>query len=224
MEITLSEDSVIEPETIKTAIDLGIPIEVFTYSIPPKTKDFISLVLKNYLEECSLSHLYSKFNFCINELLLNALKANAKRVHFIYKDLDIDDPEDYEMGMKTFRNECIEKRDFYLEKQKKQGLYVRLSMLLDDSCLNIEVSNNSIPTDFERKRLVDKVLNCHKFTAEELKGNFVDETEGAGLGINSVCLSLRSLGIAKEDFQVDIRKKETIMRIRYPLSSGLEAL
>lgn len=221
MEITLSEDSVIEPETIKTAIELQIPIEVFTYSIPPKTKTFISLVLEKYLQECHLSNLYSKFNYCINELLLNGLKANAKRVHFIYKGLDIDDPEDYEMGMKTFRNENIEKKDFYLEKQRQQGLYVRLSMLLEATQLVIEVSNNSVPTIYERERMVDKFSNSHKFSVEELNGDFVDETEGAGLGINSVCLALRSLGISEDNFQFKIKKKETIVRIVYPLPKAV---
>lgn len=217
MEITLSEDSVIEPETIKTAIENKIPIEVFTYTLPGKTQAFISTVLSEYLNQCNLSHLFNRFNYCVNELLMNALKANSKRIYFSHKNLDIDSPGDYKMGMRTFKEDIMSNRTFYLEKQKAMGLFVRMTMLLESDKLTIEVSNNSLPTVFEYERIQEKIATFHKYTIEEINGNFIDASEGAGLGINSICLALVSLGLTKEHFKFFTRKDESVGRITYPL-------
>ena len=41
----------------------------------------------------------------IKEILINAVKANAKRIHFRTINLDINIPEEYEKGMESFAEE-----------------------------------------------------------------------------------------------------------------------
>ena len=50
---------------------------------------------------------------------MNAKKANTKRVYFMEKGLDLNNDKDYELGMKTFKQETFDNIQYYLQKQKE---------------------------------------------------------------------------------------------------------
>ena len=47
--------------------------------------------------------LADKLEIIISELINNAVKANLKRIYFQSKGFDLNSPENYEIGLKSFR-------------------------------------------------------------------------------------------------------------------------
>lgn len=213
MDIVLSEDSDFDDSSISTAIDMKMSLEITTHSLPRKTQEYMSLVLSKYLEECDLSQYFNKLNYCLSEILFNAVKANVKRVYFTDKNLDIHNAEHYEQGMKTFRMDTLENKEYYFEKLRATDMYVKFMLHVENGCLVIEVRNNSVMTKMEIERVKEKIKNFHTYLPEELALNFVDETEGAGLGINSILLTLKSFGIPGDHYQLYIEGEETVAKL-----------
>lgn len=212
MGIVLSPDTEFNDESIKTAIDLKISLEISTHSLPKKTKEYISVLLEKYLEECNLSKSFNKLDYCVSELLFNAIKANLKRVYFMDKNLDINNPDEYKEGMIHFRTETLVNKEYYFEKLREKDLYVIFSMLLDNGNLILEVRNNSLITPTELERVKDKIENFHQLTLDE-----IDDSEGAGLGINSIILALKSFGLSEKNYQLTTENDETVAKIIYTL-------
>lgn len=213
MEIFLSDDSEFDDSSIDAAIDLKISLEMMTHSLPKKTQEYMSVLLSKYLNECGLSEYFNKLNFCLSEILFNAIKANMKRIYFLEKNFDINNPEDYEKGMETFRQDTLSNKNYYFEKLRSSDLYVIYSLKIENGSLIIEVRNNSLMTPIEAERVKEKIANCHEYTPDELFGNIVDETEGAGLGINTIMLTLKSFGLPGDHYQLFTRGKETVARL-----------
>lgn len=215
MDNLISEDAVYDDTSIKTADDMDISLEICTHSLPRKTKEYISLLLTRYLEECGLGYCCKKLDYCLSEILFNAVKANIKRVYFLEKNLDINNPDDYAEGMKTFRKDTLANREHYFKELRAAKLYVKLSMKATKEALILEVRNNSLITTFEEERVNEKISHFHKFTQDDMVNNFIDETEGAGLGINSIMLTLRSFGLPGDNYQLFTKGKETVARLIY---------
>ena len=147
----------VDREKIKNAIRLQMPIEITSYTIPRNMEVYIQRVLELFLDECHQEHLRDALSFCLGELLTNAKKANTKRVYFEEKGLDINNPKDYEEGMKDFRDETFDNINYYLEMQRRAGLYVKIVLQLKEDKIFIEIRNNSLLTDSEKLRIKDKL-------------------------------------------------------------------
>lgn len=185
---------------------------------------YIRNILIAFLEECHQEHLQEYLVFCLGELLTNAKKANTKRVYFKEKGLDIHDPEDYEKGMETFKEDTLTNIDHYLEMQKKEGLYIKLDLQLRGDKVKIEIRNKAKLTVFEEERIQDKLNRVQQFdNMEEVYNTVLDQTEGAGLGIIIMVLMLQKVGLAKENYQVESVGGETITRILLPCNKTLFA-
>lgn len=215
MGFCISEDSEFDDSSIKTAIDLKLSLEILTHSLPKKTKEYISLLLSKYLDEIGLSDSFNKLDYCLSEILFNAIKANMKRVYFKEKNLDINNPDDYAEGMKNFRQETLSNKEYYFKKLRAEDLYVKFSLTLEDGNLILEVRNNSLITPFEEVRVKEKISHFHQYTPDDLAGNFIDETEGAGLGINSILLTLNSFGLPGDNYKLYTQGNETVAKLIY---------
>lgn len=210
-----SEDTVYNDTTIKTAEDLDISLEICTHSLPQKTKEYISLLLTRYLEEAGLGYCCKKLDYCLSEILFNAIKANVKRIYFREKNLDINNVKDYEEGMKSFRDDTLSNRVYYFKKLREEKLYVKFSMKATKDSIILEVKNNSLITSFEEERVKEKISHFHKITPEDFASGFLDETEGAGLGINSIMLTLHSFGLPGDSYKLFTCENETVARLIY---------
>ena len=62
----------------------------------------------------------------------NANRANAKRIYFSEKGLDICRAEDYQKGLETFRSEVFGRIKEFHAKQKEAGLYIKIDFQLND--------------------------------------------------------------------------------------------
>ena len=203
---------------IKMAIRAGIPLSITTYTLPREMEAYIDSVLKAFLNELNQNQMSEYLTYCLNELLTNGKKANTKRIFFKQKNLDIFNAEQYSEGIKNFKRETLSNIRYYLDLQKKAGLYVKLILQARNNKIKIEVRNNSEWTVEEYKRMHDKLSRAQQYTSVDQATNQVlDETEGAGLGLIIMILILEKIGLTEENFQILCENGETITRIILPL-------
>ena len=183
---------------IKMAIRAGIPLSVTTYTLPREMESYIDSVLKAFLSELNQENMTEYLIYCLNELLTNAKKANTKRIFFNQKKLDIFDEEQYREGMKNFKSETLTNIRYYLDLQKKAGLYIKLILQSRNNKIKLEVRNNSELTVEEYKRIHDKLSRAQQYTSvDQAMEQVLDDTEGAGLGLIIMILMLRFISFMK---------------------------
>lgn len=209
-------------EKIRLAVKLHTPVEVISYTLPREKEMFIQEVLLAFLSECHQEHMADNLMFCLGELLTNAKKANTKRVYFKEQNLDINNEMDYHQGMVSFKDDMLSNLEYYLKKQKKAGLYVKLILQLYDEGLKIEIRNNSLLTVFERKRINEKLRIANKYNdPKQVIAKVIDQTEGAGLGIIIMVLMLRKIGMSSDNYKVFSTDSETITQMILPLNAEI---
>ncbi|MCQ2598143.1 MAG: HDOD domain-containing protein [Treponema sp.] len=209
----------IDKEKIKSSIRLWLPISITTYTLPHSMEMYMQDVLTTFLSECHQEHMSIYLSYCLSELVTNAKKANTKWIYFKEKGLDINNEEDYETGMKTFKKDTLENIDYWLLTQKKEGLFVRLVLQEYKDKIKIEIHNNRELTVFEYKRIHDKLARARKYTSvDEVMSKILDPSEGAGLGIVIIILMLEKIGLTEENYQVISENGETITRIILPVN------
>jgi len=209
----------VDTSKISKAINSGIPLTITTYTLPHEMEVYMGDVLTVFLKELDQTQMVEYLNYCLNELITNAKKANTKRIYFKQKNLDITNPEDYDLGLKTFKEDTLNNINYYLDLQKKAGLYVKLILQVRNNKIKIEVRNNSTLTVFEYKRIHDKLSRAQQYTSvEDALSQILDDSEGAGLGLVIMILMLEKIGLTEENFQSLCENGETITRIILPLS------
>lgn len=213
MEIKLSDDFDLDENAIDNVIDLKISVKMMTHSLPSKTQEYMGSLLKMYLKEFGIESYYHKLNYCLSEILVNAIKANMKRIYFQEHNLSIDNPADYETGIKGFRNEMLNKKAYYLERLRNSSLYVIYSLKFEDNRLIIEVRNNSVMTEAEIERVKECIKKAGAYNPANLLDEQIDETEGAGLGIKSIILTLRSFGLPGDHYMLYTDNNETVAKL-----------
>ena len=207
----------VDSEKIKKAALAGVPLSLTTYVLPHEMELYMSDVLSCFLESLGQSHMTDYLVYCLNELATNAKKANTKRIYFLEKNLDINNPADYEEGMKTFKKDMLEKLTYDLEKQRDAGLYIKVIFSARNNNIKLEVRNNSELTVFEYKRIHDKICRAHTYSnMNEALDKIVDDTEGAGLGLILMILMLKKIGLTDESYQILVENGETVVRVELP--------
>ena len=174
----------VDQTKISKAINSGIPLTITTYTLPHEMEVYMGDVLTTFLTELDQGQMVEYLNYCLNELITNAKKANTKRVYFKQKNLDITNPDDYTEGLKTFKEDTLNNINYYLDLQKKAGLYVKLILQVRNNKIKVEIRNNSSLTLFEYKRIHDKLSRSQQYTSiEDALSQVLDDSEGAGLGL-----------------------------------------
>ncbi|MCR5613465.1 HDOD domain-containing protein [Treponema sp.] len=215
----LSKRIEVDKNKISKAISSGIPLTITTYTLPHEMEVYMGDVLTAFLTELDQLQMVEYLTYCLNELITNAKKANTKRIYFQQKKLDITNPDDYELGLKTFKEDTLNNINYYLQLQKKAGLYVKLILQVRNNKIKIEIRNNSSLTVFEYKRIHDKLSRAQQYTSvEDALSQVLDDSEGAGLGLVIMILMLDKIGLTEENFQTLCENGETITRIILPLS------
>lgn len=209
----------IDTEKVQTAIRTGIPISITTYTLPHDMEMYMGEILSLFLTELNQTHMIQYLTYSLNELVVNAKKANTKRIYFKEKNLNIFDLNDYNKGMKTFKNDTLNNINYYLKLQKDAGLYVRLILQVKNNNIIIEVRNNSKITPFEKERIQQKLEQAQQYESiQDALTTVLDDSEGAGLGLVILILMLEKIGMTKENFQTITNDTETITKITLPLS------
>ncbi|MBN2440079.1 MAG: HDOD domain-containing protein [Spirochaetales bacterium] len=209
----------ISNEEIRRAISNSIPIIIKTYKLSHDTELYIEKILGRFLSELGFEKLKNPLSYCLKELAVNAKKANTKRVYFMEKSLKIDSRDDYEEGMKNFKEDTLSNINYYLEKQKERGLYIKVVFRTKKRSFYISVHNNVEITKSEHMRIFDRIARARAYRSiTDAFTTVMDVTEGAGLGIIILILMLKKIGLTEDSFEIDVSEGETISRIIVPFS------
>lgn len=213
----------VDSAKIALALRSGLPLTITTYTLPHDMEVYMQEILAEFLHQLGQDHMISYLVYCQQELITNAKKANTKRVYFQEKNLDITNPEDYEKGMATFKEDTLNNVNYYLEKQKRAGLYIKLILQFRNNKIKLEVRNNATLVLDEYKRIHDKICRVQQYTSiEEALSKVIDDSEGAGLGLIIMILMLQKIGLAEDSFNTICENGETITRIILPLNQKTE--
>ena len=207
----------VDVDKVNQAIKMEVPLVMTTYTLPRKVEQYIEQVVTIFLDYVKQSRLRDNVIYCIQELVVNAKKANTKRVYFIDRGLDLNDKNDYQQGMTTFKDDTLNNIDYYLDLQRQQGLYIKLVLHLKNNRITIEVRNNATITTSELDRIQKRLQKAKEFqTMEEAIVHLLDDTEGAGLGLVMLVVMLKRLGLESNAFEILKAGNETVARIVIP--------
>lgn len=206
-------------DQIKKAARNSVPLSIKTYTLPHETEIYMEEVLGHFLKEFGQDTLKDRISYCMKELATNAKKANTKRIYFQEKQLNINNSSDYKIGMETFKQETLDNIDFYLQKQKDAGMYVKVVFQSKGRNFTLSVHNNTAISQKEQMRVYDRIARSRAFDSmEEALTSVLDDSEGAGLGIVILVLMLKKLGLSEDAFDIDIENDETVARITIPFA------
>src|SRR6056297_212011 len=198
-------------DTIGNAIRRQKVLTVTTYSYLGKERQYIDTVLGRYLSELGLNVLLNNIGYCIHEVAGNAHKANLKRLYFEMKGLDIGNPKDYELGMRSFRRDVLQEPSKYAISHREYGYYIKFHFQIEAPFFRVVVRNNVPLTAQEEARINHKVrIAEHASNLADVYAVSEDYTEGTGLGIVMLHLILRNLGFGEIPFRIFSREHETI--------------
>jgi len=216
-----AQELVVDESKIKKAVQSGIPLTITTFTLPHEIEIYIEDVLTVFLREVDQSKLKDYLIYCVQELAVNAKKANTKRVYFIERGLDLGNPNDYKEGMTHFKENTLNNIGHYLQLQKEKGLYIKLVLQIKKNVIHIEVRNNVEITRIESIRIHDKIARSRQFNnLEDAMMQVLDDSEGAGLGLVILALMLKKIGLDDDCFDIFNNDKETIARIMIPLDQA----
>ena len=209
---------VVDETKVKKAVQHGIPLTITTFTLPREIEVYIEQVISVFLQQLAQDKLKDYITYCVQELTVNAKKANTKRVYFSERGLDLGNPDDYKTGMAAFKETTLGNIAHYLQMQKEKGLYIKVILQIKNNIVCIEVRNNVAITKTELIRIHDKLARSRKYNSlEDALAQVLDDAEGAGLGLVIMVLMLRKMGLDEDCFDILGTDTETIARLTVPL-------
>jgi putative nucleotidyltransferase with HDIG domain len=209
----------IDVPKIQKAARTSLPLIIKTHKINHDIEEQLEQILLIFLEEFGQKEILTQISYCVRELAVNANKANTKRAYFTDKSLDIEDEDDYESGMESFKADTLDNIEYYFDKQKEAGLYIKIGFHASNGELTVSIRNNSRISKKEQMRVYDRIARSRAFnTLEEAMASVLDSSEGAGLGLVILVLMLKKLGLDEDAFDLDVEGEETVAKLVIPFS------
>ncbi|HPS58692.1 MAG TPA: HDOD domain-containing protein [Spirochaetota bacterium] len=177
----------------------------------------INSILARVLIRNDQLYLMNSLLTMVRELVVNALKANAKRIYFSKKNLDINNPEDYLKGGISFKEEIIGDFDFIRGDIIQGEFSVSLSIIPGEDNTVISIRNNAAILPIEQQRINKRLAlaaKCENFA--DIYNEIEDDTEGAGLGLVLIIMFIKSLGLQVSAFGISSDDDSTISSITIP--------
>jgi HD-like signal output (HDOD) protein len=209
---------VVDEEKIKKSVQSGLPLTITTYTLPHDMEIYITQVLAVFLKHAGHEGLKDYIEYCVQELAVNAKKANTKRVYFLEKKLDLNDPDQYKEGMAGFKKDTLNNLVHFLQLQKDSGYYIKVIFIYKKESIVIEIRNNVVVTKTELMRIYDKLARSRQYNnLGDAFAQVLDDSEGAGLGLVVLVLMLKKMGLDEDCFEILGTEAETIARLTIPL-------
>ena len=211
--------STIDIAEIQKAALRSLPLTFHLTSLPHESHAVLDRILEAYLVELGQEQLLEPLSYCLKELIVNAQKANTKRLFFQERGLDITNEADYERGMATFRAETAKQASHWLGLLRKRGIRIGVTFHTRSGNLSISVRNAAELTAREQARIYDRITRARAFNSfVEALAQPIDVTEGAGLGILILLQFLKRIGLGEEAFLIESRDGETVASLLIPMS------
>jgi len=196
--MSLNKTSVLSSQVLN-----GEPVKLTFHYNNRDINRFLNSLFTKILSHSDMLYLQGTVENVLREMIVNAVKANSKRIYFKKSNLDILDPEHYEQGMESFKSYMTDSIDELPEELKQNGYKVELVLKKDNSGFRIIVRNNSGILPFEQERIkmrIDKAREYNDFA--EIYMDIADDQEGEGLGIPLTMLFLKNSGIGDKSFSI----------------------
>jgi putative nucleotidyltransferase with HDIG domain len=211
-----------EAEKAYSHLLIGKPLIFEQSSLSGESFNALISIFKTILQKLGRKDLWEPLRYVINEMVANADKANIKRLYFKEKRLNIHHPKEYQKGMKLFSQLDDASRKSLKDKLADGGFYARISFQLEDRTLVITTVNNSMPNDQELARINSRIALTETLKdIAEVYMSILDDSEGAGIGIATTILMLRSLGIHENPYRfISLPASgESSAEVRIPLNA-----
>lgn len=213
---------------VDQALDSNKAISLVTYYLSDAGEQALHIIVSRILTRFHREDLLDILYTSLKELVMNAGKANLKRIVFDDLGLDPLDPQQYDEGMVIFKQNLPEKRiRHYKPRFRDYNLPVTITFYYEPfHALKIKVKNVFTLWPVEEERIRTKFRDAQDFT--DLMQFYLahgDETEGAGMGLTLVGILLDQTGIDRHHFSLysSTRYGETIARLEIPLSDEYES-
>jgi putative nucleotidyltransferase with HDIG domain len=211
--------SKIDIAEIQKAALRSIPLTFRMTSLPHESHALLDRILEIYLVELGQERILEPLSYCLKELIINAQKANTKRLYFEEKGLSIGKEEEYDRGMRDFHRESAERIEHWLELLKERGLAIGVTFHTTGGSLTIRVRNSAELTPREQTRIFDRIARARAFHSfVEALATPIDSIEGAGLGIMILLQFLKRIGLGEEAFSIESQEGETVASLAIPMN------
>ncbi|HEY1406657.1 MAG TPA: hypothetical protein VF857_08620 [Spirochaetota bacterium] len=215
----------ISEQEIERKVDKAVQnqqvISFVTYTLSEYGEMMLKVILREILEKYNRTDLFDIAYTSAKELIINATKANLKRVLFKQMNLNMNNESDYETGMDYFRQSLTEdKIRSYRSRFKENSLPVTTTLYYNMNVLNIKVKNNFMLEEIEERRIRERFSHATSFSSLfDFFMEYGENAEGAGMGITMVGILLDQSGIDKHGFTLYSSPKyhETIAKLEIPL-------
>lgn len=217
MEGTLENQIILNPPNYKEAIKNGEDFYVQFSVLSPEVEEVLIKTLHRYLESYDILYMKDMLLTVIKELVNNAIKANAKRLYFKLKNLDINQSDEYRAGMETFKEEVFISPGDFLDQLSQAKLIVRVFFKVLPDTLRISVINNIPILEEELKKVEARVKKAYVYSdISEAFDDVLDDSEGAGLGLIMALILFKNVGFPREAFSITTDGKLTVAKIIVP--------
>ncbi len=204
---------------LSTRLRAGEPVRLSFHYHTREISKFINSILMKLLSGMDMAYLQGPVENILREMIVNAVKANSKRVYFQQKNMDISDKVDYETGMENFKSFIVDQQEMIISQLKSNGYKVELILKQEQEGIRVLVRNNNplLPREEERIRYrIEKAREYIDFSDMYL--DISDEQEGEGYGIPLTMLFLRNAGLGEDQFSIRSNGKITQSAFTIPHS------
>ncbi len=207
----------IKRKAISGKIEKGEPVILSFRFISERILMLINGILARILSKNDQIYLFNSVMTILREVLVNALKANAKRVFFLKNNLDIANDADYRSGMARFKKEVVGDFDAVEADLKRSDFFVEVKFENSGNSFTISVTNNSPVLPIELKRINFRIEKANQYNDfSEAYEEIEDDTEGAGLGIVLTILLLKNMGIESRNYTIKNIGRSTLSSLTIP--------
>lgn len=182
---------------------------------------FVNSVFTKILAKSDMLYLQGPIENVTRELIINAVKANSKRIYFKKQNLDISDPVHYETGMSSFKDYMVEQMNQLPDELKESGYRVEVNLRKENEGFVIIIRNNAGLLPFEEERIKMRLDKAREYTDfSDIYMDIADDLEGEGLGIPLTMLFLKNSGIGDSSFKIISNGEITQSSFRIPLKTN----
>ena len=195
----------------------GEPINLIFKFMSPDILMFVKSIITRELVKYDLYFISNTVIAILRELFINSFKANAKRVFFQINNIDINNPQEYNAGIKKFKEDAVEDFDTLKNDILKSDLTISFSITEKTDSIHFVIRNNVAILPEEMKRINARIsLIEQQSDFMNIYEDVGDDVEGAGLGLSLVIMLIKSLGIDPSAFKIYSEKGITVTSIQVP--------
>jgi hypothetical protein len=214
------------------AVNNGDIIQLDLYHVDDDTQNMVKGHLYRILDRYGYAEIILPIFTCVNELIVNAVKANFKYIYFENFYLDHTKDKDwrtaipYSKVLELFRLELKTNGAAHLARiarQKEIKSTIRIHVT-QDLTMNVVVTNPHPMTDIEQTNVRNRLEAVKKI--QTLSDYFLINEgeamyEGAGLGLVFVGLVLKSLNLSTDNLMIETQGDHTVATVHFPLNESM---